>query len=106
MSAPSPSDEAKIKEISRENRLSFRNRAEQLLRYEMKEEAKEICKPFIETFAECASEKGIWVVFSCKSQLKELNKCMAEHNGEEAWKKYREEHKNELAVRSKGQKYV
>lgn len=34
---------ARVKEASRENRLSFRNRAEQLLRRELKEEAKEKC---------------------------------------------------------------
>ena len=109
MSSPPEMDpelKARLKEAARENRLSFRNRAEQLLRYEMKEEAKEICKPHVNAFAECAQENGLWVVWSCQDKLKQLNACMAKHNGEEAWQKYKEAHQKELEVRAQGKKYV
>ncbi|CAB9516143.1 N-acetylglucosaminidase, alpha [Seminavis robusta] len=95
---------AQIKETSREGRLSFKNRAEDLLRYECKEEAKEICKPFVQDFAECANEQGLFVVFRCQSKLKALNSCMAKHNGEEAWQKYKQDHQKELEIRSTGKK--
>ena len=95
-----------MKEASRESRLSFQNRAEHLLRRDMKDEAKEKCKEFIGSFAECSKEQGLWVVINCRDKLKELNACMAIHNGEEAWQKYKEAHKEELAIRSRGGKIV
>jgi hypothetical protein len=103
---PSSDDElrARSKESAREGRLSFKNRAEDLLRYEMKEDAKEKCKEYIKTFAECAKKEGLFVVFQCRSELKEMNGCMAIHNGPEAWQKYKEAHKEELELRAQGKK--
>ena len=110
MSSNNPMDDAeyraKVKDAARQGRLSFRNRAEQLLRYDMKEEAIQKCKPQIGAFAECAQKEGLWVVWSCKQFLKEMNACMEVHNGPEAWERYKEEHKKELDIRSTGQKYV
>lgn len=91
-----------LKDFDRGERLSFRNRAEHLLRRDMKEQAMEICKPQVQGFAECAQEKGLWVVVSCRDKLKAVNECLAIHNGEEAWQKYKEAHKEELELRSRG----
>ena len=112
--APNNNDEAevraRVKEASRENRLSFRNRAEQLLRRECKEEAKETCAPFIQKFAQCAQEQGLLVVINCRKHLKELNGCMAENNGEERLKSdvlrsagaFRAQHSDVQRVHSRG----
>ena len=94
---------ARIKSDARESRLSFRNRAEDLLRRDLKEEALNICKLQLGQFAECAQETGLMVVFRCQGKLKELNKCLAIHNGEEAWVKYKEKHKDVLERRARGQ---
>ena len=97
---------ARMKEGSRESRLSFQNRAEHLLRRDMKDDAKEKCKDYIRSFAECSKENGLMVVINCQDKLKDLNGCMAIHNGEEAWQKYKAAHKEELAIRSRGGKVV
>lgn len=109
MSPPNESEaeyRARVKEASRESRLSFRNIAEHQLRRDCKEEAKEKCKDYIKSFAECASEQGLMVVINCRDKLKSLNSCMELHNGDEAWQKYKQEHKEELAIRARGGKVV
>ena len=102
---PSAEDVARMKADGRDSRLSFRNRAEYLLRRDLKEEAMQIhCQKQVADFAECAKESGLWVVFTCQPKLKQLNACMAIHNGEEAWQKYKQAHKDELERRSRGEK--
>jgi hypothetical protein len=91
-----------LKDFDRGERLSFRNRAEHLLRRDLKEHAMELCKPQVQAFAECAQEKGLWVVVSCRDKLKGVNECLSIHNGEEAWQRYKEAHKVELELRSRG----
>ena len=89
----------------RQSRFSFRNRAEFLLRRDMKEEAMQNhCKTQVSDFASCAEEQGLFVVFACQPALKTLNECLAIHNGEEAWERYKEAHKEELERRSRGEK--
>ena len=100
----SPEQQARMKDYARESRLSFRNIAEHTLRRELKEEAMEICNPQIKTFAECAQEKGLMVVWSCKHLFKQVNECMAKHNGPEAWQKYKAQHEDEIERRAKGRK--
>ena len=105
-----PSDDAelraRLKDTARESRLSFKQRAEDLLRYELKADATEKCKPYIKSFGDCAKQEGLWVVFKCRSQLQEMNGCMALHNGPEAWQKYKEEHKKELELRAQGKRLI
>jgi hypothetical protein len=93
---------AEKKDRDRGERLSFRNRAEHLLRRDMKEQAMEICKAQVQAFATCAQENGLWVIYSCRDKLKGVNECLAVHNGEEAWQMYKEAHKEELELRSRG----
>jgi Cytochrome c oxidase biogenesis protein Cmc1 like len=90
---------ARMKDYSRESRLSFRKFAEHQLRRDLKDEALEICKPHVEAFAACAQEKGLMVVFSCKHLHQEVQQCLALHNGEEAWERYKEKHKDKLEVK-------
>ena len=85
---------------ARESRLSFRNFAEHTLRRELKDEAMEVCDPQIKVFAECAQEQGLAVVYTCRDLFKEVNACMAIHNGEEAWEKYKALHEDELDRRA------
>ena len=93
-----------MRSSARDSRLSFRNFAEHTLRRELKEEAMEICNPQIKAFSECAQEKGLLVVWSCRSLFKEVNSCMAVQNGEEAWQKYKARHEDELERRALGRK--
>lgn len=93
---------ARFKEDARQSRFSFRRRAEELLRQDLREEALEKCKPQVAAFAECAQETGLMVVFSCQGKLKEVNKCMAIHNGPEAWEQYKEKHRELLERRARG----
>ena len=93
-----------MKSSARDSRLSFRNFAEHTLRRELKDEAMEICNPQIKEFAECAQEKGLLVVWSCRPLFKQVNSCMALHNGEEAWEKYKARHEDELDRRAHGRK--
>ena len=102
---PSAEDIARMKDDGRASRFSFRNRAEYLLRRDMKEEAMQVhCKQQVADFANCAKEQGLFVVFACQPALKTLNECLAIHNGEEAWQRYKEAHKDELERRSRGEK--
>lgn len=102
---PSPTLEkehaARVKDGGRESRLSFRNLAEHTLRREMREVAMEICKPQIGEFAKCSEEKGLMVVISCRKFFQGINDCMATHNSEEAWQKYKVEHEAEIEKKSK-----
>ena len=92
---------ARAKDAARDSRFHFSNFAEHSMRREMKEEALEKCNNQVKEFAECAQEKGLWVVWSCSKQHAAIKQCLALHNSEEAWVRYKEEHKDELEARSK-----
>jgi hypothetical protein len=98
---PSPEHKAKTKEYGRESRLSFKNIAESALRRELKDEAMEICKPQVHDFATCAQERGLMVIFSCKHLHRAVQSCLAEHNSEEKWQKYKVANKEEIARRAR-----
>mmetsp|Transcript_16531 Transcript_16531/g.21632 ORF Transcript_16531/g.21632 Transcript_16531/m.21632 type:complete len:113 (-) Transcript_16531:135-473(-) len=93
---------AQFKDDARQSRFTFRKRAEELLRQDMKEEALAICKPQVGTFAKCAEEQSLMVVFRCQDKLKEVNSCLADHNGPEAWEKYKAKNAAMLARRGRG----
>jgi N-acetylglucosamine kinase-like BadF-type ATPase len=92
---------ARMKEMARDSRFNFRNLAEHQLRRELKEEAIEICNPQLKEFAECSQEKGLMVVFSCQSFFQKVNECLNEHNGVEAWEKYKAKHADEIERRAR-----
>ena len=95
---------ARLKDLGRGSRLSFKNIAESRLRQDLKEEAMEICDPQIKAFAECSKEKGLMVIFSCNHLFKKINECMSIQNGEEAWERYKKEHANEIEAKATGRK--
>jgi hypothetical protein len=91
---------ARIKDAGRDSRLSFRNFAEHQMRREFKGESLEVhCAPHIKAFAECAEEKGLMVVWSCRGLHKDFNKCMETYNSNEAWERYKTAHADELEKR-------
>lgn len=92
----------RLKDAARESRFRFRNIAEYELRRELKEKALEKCDTPIKNFAECSSEKGLMVIFSCQSLFRKINECMQVHNGEEAWQKYKAENEEYLEKRARG----
>mmetsp|Transcript_14412 Transcript_14412/g.40957 ORF Transcript_14412/g.40957 Transcript_14412/m.40957 type:complete len:114 (-) Transcript_14412:70-411(-) len=89
----------KIKQYSRESRLSFRNFAEHQLKREFKELAMEKCDLQIRAFADCGKEEGIMVVFRCREFSKAVNECMAVHNSAAAWERYKSLHEADLENR-------
>jgi Cytochrome c oxidase biogenesis protein Cmc1 like len=92
---------ARLKDSARESRFQFRNIAEHTLRRELKEEALETCDPQVRAFAECAEEKGLMVVVSCRALFKEVNACLAIYNGPEAWEAYKAKHEGEIQRRAR-----
>ena len=73
------------------------NREEQkdnLLREINNERALSLCKDKLKAFADCAKEKGLMVVVSCRKQNTAMNKCLQSYTNEDAfqeWKKSRGE---------------
>ena len=92
---------ARMKDQGRESRLSFRKFAEHRMRQDLKEEALEKCHPEVSKFAECAQEQGLLVIFKCNQFHKQVQECLAIHNSEQAWERYKLEHKDELEKRAK-----
>ena len=74
------------------------------MRREFKDVALEQCQEPIREFAQCAQESGLLVVVKCRHLNKAINACMAVHNSNEAFEKYKQEHEDELnkkIIRSK-----
>lgn len=93
---PDAEHKARTKDFSRESRLSFRNFAEHQMRREFKDIALEKCQEPIRDFAQCAQEQGLLVVWNCRHLNKKINECMAVHNSNEAFEKYKKEHEDVL----------
>ena len=91
--SPSAEYQSKVKEISRDNRLSFRNFAEHQLRREFKDLAIEKCRDTVNAFGKCAQENGLGVVFYCREENKRMNECLHVYNSHEAFEKYKAENK-------------
>lgn len=70
--------------------MSFKRFAEHQVRSEFKEEAMKKCDPEMRAFAECAQEKGLMVVISCRKFNKAITDCMYVHNSDEAFAKHLE----------------
>lgn len=87
---------ARIKDSGREGRLSFKKFAEHQLRKELKEISLAKCKDQVQAFGKCAEEKGLMVVWTCQPLFKEVNACLAIHNSEEEWQKYKKLHQSEI----------
>mmetsp|Transcript_4730 Transcript_4730/g.5453 ORF Transcript_4730/g.5453 Transcript_4730/m.5453 type:complete len:109 (-) Transcript_4730:205-531(-) len=104
MSERSPEEKAKVKDGSRDGRLSFRKFGEHQLRREFKEIAIEKCRDQINAFGKCAQESGLMVVFKCRDFNKELNKCMAIHNSHEAFEEYKAKNEDLLIAKIPGRK--
>ena len=87
---------ARIKDSGRESRLSFKKFAEHQLRKELKEIALAKCRDQVQAFGRCAQENGLMVVWTCRPFFKEVNACLAIHNSEEEWQKYKKIHQAEI----------
>jgi Cytochrome c oxidase biogenesis protein Cmc1 like. len=95
---------AKIREASRDGRLSFRKFGEHQLRREFKDMAIEKCKEHIHAFGKCAQEQGLMVVFKCRQFNRDLNACMAIHNSNEAFEEYKKKNEDGLMRKIPGMK--
>eukprot|EP00546_Thalassionema_frauenfeldii_P000116 CAMPEP_0178935558 /NCGR_PEP_ID=MMETSP0786-20121207/24623_1 /TAXON_ID=186022 /ORGANISM="Thalassionema frauenfeldii, Strain CCMP 1798" /LENGTH=109 /DNA_ID=CAMNT_0020613741 /DNA_START=33 /DNA_END=362 /DNA_ORIENTATION=+ len=97
--APTPTKQH-MSDAARDARLRFKNFAEHQIRQEFKEEAQAKCAPEIRKFAECAQEKGLLVIFSCRSFNQAITDCMYKHNSDEAFEKYLKENPGLLEKRT------
>ncbi len=50
------------------------------------------CRPFVEAFANCSKENGMMVVFKCREQNDEMNKCINDDYSQEKFEKYAIDH--------------
>jgi hypothetical protein len=99
----STNDEKSVpnKDNARDNRLSFRNFAEHQMRREFKDMVLEQkCNEHLKEFAKCAEQEGLMVIIKCRHLNRALTDCMKVHNSNEAWEKYKAEHKEELEKRT------
>jgi len=92
-------EKAKIKDSSREDRMSFRNFEEHKMRREFKDRAIDKCKDRLDVFGKCAQENGLMVTIRCRQKFSELNACMEEHNSHKAFEKYLDANKEEFEKR-------
>ena len=90
---------SRIKDSSRDGRLSFKKFGEHQMRREFKELALEKCSGHLRAFGMCAEESGLMVVFNCRKFHKDLNACLGIHNSNEAFDAYKETHRDELEKR-------
>mmetsp|Transcript_3567 Transcript_3567/g.7162 ORF Transcript_3567/g.7162 Transcript_3567/m.7162 type:complete len:123 (-) Transcript_3567:467-835(-) len=49
----------------------------------VKKEAEAVCRPLIQTFAECARAQNLMVVFNCRDENLAMAKCMAYERSDE-----------------------
>lgn len=59
-----------VKQEARDSRLSVKNSEESDLRKLLLHEARKLCKEEVSAFAECAKDKGLFVVFQCRQHNK------------------------------------
>jgi hypothetical protein len=95
--ATSTKTAAEMKDTGRQSRLSIKKFEEHQLRTEFKSIAIERCRNEMQAFGKCASDNGLMVVFRCRNFLKEMNACMAHHNSNEEFQKYKEKHRPDLS---------
>ncbi len=93
---------ARMKDVGRDGRLSFRKFGEHQLRREFKDMAVEKCRTEINAFGKCAQESGLMVVWSCRHLNKEIQNCMAVHNSHEAFEQYKLENQDLLLQKTPG----
>eukprot|EP00814_Leptocylindrus_danicus_P005528 CAMPEP_0116022352 /NCGR_PEP_ID=MMETSP0321-20121206/10936_1 /TAXON_ID=163516 /ORGANISM="Leptocylindrus danicus var. danicus, Strain B650" /LENGTH=95 /DNA_ID=CAMNT_0003493407 /DNA_START=137 /DNA_END=424 /DNA_ORIENTATION=+ len=86
------------KHSARDSRLSFTNYAEHTLRKELNVIALKKCNDKVDEFGKCSQEQGLMVTIRCRSQMKALNECLAVHNSEEEFDKYKKMKEEELTA--------
>mmetsp|Transcript_17781 Transcript_17781/g.29723 ORF Transcript_17781/g.29723 Transcript_17781/m.29723 type:complete len:102 (-) Transcript_17781:292-597(-) len=78
---------------ARDDRLHYiRKTQQEVIRNNLKAEAKEKCKPYFKAFADCASKEGVFVVFKCRDKNEELSNCLDSHYTEDIFQKYLSDH--------------
>jgi hypothetical protein len=97
-------DVGRVKDGSREGRLSFRNFAEHQLRNEFKQQAIEKCDLQVRAFAECGKEEGLMVIVRCRDFQKAVNECLGVYGAKDRFEQYKKEHESDMEnkiIRSK-----
>lgn len=74
MSSKGDSVDVDEKQVARSSRLTLRKNNEEVLRKELKAEARAKCAHTFKAFAECAKASSIFVVFQCR-QENQASKC-------------------------------
>ena len=79
----------------------YQNEVEKIIHFGGTKKETAIRNAFYNLLNEYAKQKGLMVVISCRKFFQGINDCMAEHNSEEAWQKYKVEHEAEIEKKSK-----
>mmetsp|Transcript_8098 Transcript_8098/g.14299 ORF Transcript_8098/g.14299 Transcript_8098/m.14299 type:complete len:102 (+) Transcript_8098:33-338(+) len=90
---------AERKDIARNDRLQWSNRADYHLQNELNSIALHKCKDKVEAFASCAKENGILVVFKCSHLNRAMNDCLNSYTNKEALEVYRVEREQSVPQR-------
>lgn len=68
----------------------------QKLRQELNDIAIAKCRDITSSFAACAQEQGMLVVFKCRAQNKAMNDCLHQFTGDEKFQEYREKRSKDV----------
>ncbi|TYZ62439.1 hypothetical protein PybrP1_008681 [[Pythium] brassicae (nom. inval.)] len=94
--AEQPVDKETAKEHFRSSRLSWSNQAEHKLRQELNDIAIAKCRDVTASFAACAQEQGLLVVFKCRALNKAMNDCLHQFTSDEQFQAYRDKRSKDV----------
>ncbi|CAL5367377.1 unnamed protein product [Camellia sinensis] len=75
---------------ARENHV--KKKVEEALRSKMKQKALKQCDQYTAKYAECAAGRTLSVVWQCRKQAKELNKCLHQYTNDSVLEEMKKEY--------------
>ena len=87
------------KDLSRQSRLQWTNQAEHTLRKELNDIALQKCRDRVENFVECSREVGLLVVFKCREQNADMNKCLRQYTNDEAFHDFKKKREKTILLK-------
>ncbi|KAI8031235.1 hypothetical protein LOK49_LG01G03540 [Camellia lanceoleosa] len=75
---------------ARENHV--KKKVEEALRSKMKQKALKQCDQYTSKYAECAAGRTLSVVWQCRKQAKELNKCLHQYTNDSVLEEMKKEY--------------
>ncbi|CAM6089023.1 unnamed protein product [Calypogeia fissa] len=72
--------------------IRVQKKVEEALRSKMKSRALKECDNMIAKFAECAKGRTLSVVWTCRSQSRDLNECLHQYTNDEVLAEYKRQY--------------